>query len=227
MLFTPLELNFSLRRKIIRKIYEIFFKWKVENGKLRKNFIYNLINNIPHSIYHFQKIGGLMQYKVKGVQTVSHHCFICGEENAAGMKMSFYELEKNELVGIFTGRAEHCSYSDRMHGGIITAVLDETIGRAIQVFHPPLLGYTLEINVKYRKPVPLETELYCIGRITKDTSRVFTGSGEIINCKGEILAEATGTYFKIEVANKNPELINDELFFSEKTIKRDFIELPD
>jgi len=48
-------------------------------------------------------------------------------ENPFGLKGSFYELENKELVCIFTPSEMHQSYPGRLHGGITTAILDETI----------------------------------------------------------------------------------------------------
>ena len=43
-------------------------------------------------------------------------------------------------------REEHQSYPGRLHGGISSTILDETIGRAILLLQPDVWGVTVEIK---------------------------------------------------------------------------------
>lgn len=138
-----------------------------------------------------------MKYRVKNKQQNSRKCFVCGMKNELGLKASFYEIENGELVAIFTPLEEHQSYPGRLHGGIASAVLDETIGRAIMINNENIWGVTVELNIKYKKTIPLDQELRVIGRITKDSKRLFEGTGEILLENGDIAATAYGKYMKI------------------------------
>ncbi|OGO77400.1 MAG: thioesterase [Clostridiales bacterium GWB2_37_7] len=140
-----------------------------------------------------------MKYKVTGKQENSKSCLVCGMKNDFGLKTSFYELENGEIVSIFKTMNEHQSYPGRLHGGITGAILDETIGRAIMIKDKKVWGVTIELNISYKKPIPLNTELKAIGRITKDTSRIFEGTGELILPNGEIAATAKGRYMKMSI----------------------------
>jgi uncharacterized protein (TIGR00369 family) len=149
-----------------------------------------------------------MSYKVINKQQNSKKCIVCGMENELGLKASFYELENGELVAIFKPIDEHQSYPERLHGGVAGAILDETIGRAIMIEHKNIWGVTVELNLKYRKPVPLNEELKAVGRITRDTSRLFEGTGEILLANGEVAVSATGKYMKMpieKIANFNED----------------------
>jgi hypothetical protein len=53
--------------------------------------------------------------------------------------------------------------------------------------------------VRYRRPVPLDEELRVVGRITKDSSRLFDGTGEILLADGEVAVEASGKYLKMPI----------------------------
>ena len=57
-------------------------------------------------------------------------------------------------------------------------------------------GVTIELKVRYKKPVPLDSELKAIGRITKDRGRIFEGTGELYLPNGDIAVEAEGKYMK-------------------------------
>jgi acyl-coenzyme A thioesterase PaaI-like protein len=138
-----------------------------------------------------------MQYLVKAKQENSKMCLVCGLKNQFGLHASFYELENEELLALFTPTEEYQSYPGRLHGGIATAILDETIGRAIMIFHQDLWGVTMDFNVRFRKPIPLDEEIRVIGRITKDSRRVFEGTGEILLGDGSVAVEGQGKYIKL------------------------------
>jgi acyl-coenzyme A thioesterase PaaI-like protein len=140
-----------------------------------------------------------MSRKVRAAQNVSRMCLVCGVQNTAGFRARFFELDSGELVGVFQPREEHQGYPGRLHGGLASAILDETIGRAINVSDTHTWGVTVEFAAKFRKPVPLDREVRAIGRITRDSSRLFEGTGEIVLADGSIAVEAHGKYLKMPI----------------------------
>ncbi len=125
-------------------------------------------------------------------------CLVCGLKNPFGLHTSFYELDNNELLAVFKPREEHQSYPGRLHGGIISTILDETLGRAIMMHSASQVwGVTVDLQVRFKKPVPLNEELRVIGRITKDSSRFFEGTGELLLADGTVAATGHGRYLKV------------------------------
>ena len=53
---------------------------------------------------------------------------------------------------------------------------------------------------RLKKPIPLNQELRVVGRMTKETSRTFEGSGEILLSNGEVAAIGTGTYMRMPLS---------------------------
>jgi len=143
--------------------------------------------------------GCRMDRRVVGAQNVSRMCMVCGAENPWSLKARFYELDNGELAGVFQPLEAHQSYPGRLHGGISSAVLDETIGRAINISDPDAWGVTVELTVRFRKPVPLDHEIHAIARITKDSRRLFEGTGEIVLEDGSVAVEASGKYMKLPI----------------------------
>jgi acyl-coenzyme A thioesterase PaaI-like protein len=138
-----------------------------------------------------------MHYHVIAKQPNSKMCLVCGLKNIMGLKASFYELENNELLAVCEPLEEHQSYPGRLHGGIVAALLDETIGRAILTkYDGDIWGVTLEFTTRYKKPIPLDGELRVIARITLERGRFFKGTGELLLPDGSIAAEGSGKYFK-------------------------------
>ncbi|MGI5984313.1 MAG: PaaI family thioesterase [Clostridiales bacterium] len=135
--------------------------------------------------------------KVVRKQENARDCFVCGRENETGLKADFFEMEDGTVVGIAVAQPTHQSYPNIVHGGVGTALLDETIGRAIKVLEPDTWGVTVELNVKFKIPVPYGERLIATGRITDNGGKVFCGEGEIILPNGDIAVTATGVFFKM------------------------------
>ena len=139
-----------------------------------------------------------MLHTVTAKQPNSRMCLVCGLKNPFGLHTSFFELDNGELLAVFKPREEHQSYPGRLHGGIISTILDETIGRAIMIqSEGDIWGVTVDLQVRFKKPVPLNEELRILGRITKDSSRFFEGKGELLLQDGTVAAEGHGKYLKI------------------------------
>ena len=137
--------------------------------------------------------------KVTVKQPNSSDCFVCGLNNEKGLKAFFYETDTRECVAIFTPDRLHQSYPGRVHGGIAACMLDETMGRAIQIGQPDVWGVTAELSLAYKKPLPYEVELKCVGRITRETRLLFEAEGEILTPEGEVAVTAKGRYVKLPV----------------------------
>lgn len=140
-----------------------------------------------------------MNRRVLRSQNVSRMCMVCGTENTSGLGARFYELDDGELLGIFQPLEVHQGYPGRLHGGVASTLLDETIGRAISASDPTAWGVTVELTVKFRKPVPLDGEVRALGRITKDSRRVFEGTGEIVLADGSVAVSASGKYMRLPI----------------------------
>jgi acyl-coenzyme A thioesterase PaaI-like protein len=143
-------------------------------------------------------------------QENSKMCLVCGLKNPYGLKSAFYETETNELVALFIAGDVHQSYPNRLHGGVTTAILDETIGRAINANRQDMVwGVTVEFTTQFKKPIPLGVELKVVGRIISETSRIFEGEGELILPDGTIAATGKGKYIKLPL-NKIADFNADE-----------------
>jgi acyl-coenzyme A thioesterase PaaI-like protein len=157
-------------------------------------------------------------------QPNSHNCFICGMQNGAGLKVAFYDTVdaagRPELVARFIGRHPHQGYPGRMHGGIATGVLDEVIGRAINAGRTGDVtwGVATGLDARFRQPVPLDVELTARGRITRDRSRMFEGTGEIYLPDGTVAVSATASYFKMPleaISDVDPEALGWRVYEDE------------
>ena len=159
-----------------------------------------------------------MTDRVIAAQNISRTCIVCGTDNEAGLHGRFFELENGELAGVFTPSENHQSYPGRLHGGLASTILDETIGRAINMADPEARGVTIELTVKYRKPVPLDGKIIARGRITRNTGRIFEGSGEIRLPDGSVAVEAKGRYLRLPIEKIAEGDMDNDWFADERPL---------
>ena len=159
-------------------------------------------------------------------QPNSSYCFVCGLKNVAGVKVRFYEAfaadGTAEILARFSGQPIHQGYPGRMHGGVLTGVLDETIARAINFgsgVDVERWGITAELTTRFLQPVPLEVEISARGRVLTHNRRIFTGSGEICLPDGTVAVRAEGKFLKLPlnaISGPDVELPGWQLYADEE-----------
>ena len=125
-------------------------------------------------------------------QPNSRMCFLCGLENPIGLKLKFYTDDDGRCIAHFRPSPEHQGYPGHLHGGIVSALLDETMGRVSAPLNK--WAMTARLEIKFRQPVPLDQELTIIGELTRDRSRAYEARGEIQLPDGTTLIEGSGMY---------------------------------
>lgn len=92
-------------------------------------------------------------------------------------------------MAYFTPRQEHQSYDGRMHGGLISVLLDEIMGHYLFVTEGKP-AYTAKMELRYRQPVMIGETVKCVGRRLKQKGRLVEMQGQIITKDGIVAAEA-------------------------------------
>lgn len=99
-------------------------------------------------------------------------CFVCGAENPAGLQARLeIDAESGSASSRVTLDQRFQGWQGVIHGGILATLLDEVAiyacrGRGEQFV-------TVEINVRYRKPVPVGATVDLSGRIVESRRRIF------------------------------------------------------
>lgn len=135
--------------------------------------------------------------KVINKQKNSKNCIICGMENPNGLQAPFYILENDICATLFQFKSCHQSYPNRTHGGMISALLDELMGRALWINEPTTYGVTTTMNITFRKPVPYGVQLKGKGYITHNSKAWFSVEGQIYDMEDNLLAEGSARYLKL------------------------------
>lgn len=137
--------------------------------------------------------------KVLKKQTNSHDCIVCGIDNPYGLHANFYEMEDGSLCSLFEYGSKHQSFPERTHGGMIAAMIDESIGRAVWISDPTIWACTIKLNIEYHAAVPYGVPLKCIAKIDHLDKMTFHGTAKIIDDKGKLLARGEALYMRLSL----------------------------
>ena len=81
-------------------------------------------------------------------------------------------------------------YPGVVHGGVVSAMLDEVVGRVALIGDHHHFMMTVKMQVKFRQPVPTDTPLRIVGELVKLRGRIGQAVGRIELPDGTIAAEA-------------------------------------
>jgi len=125
----------------------------------------------------------------------SKTCFVCGEDNASGLRTRFY-VEGDDVKMPLTAVEHHCGYENTVHGGVVAAALDECMGwaaaRAIQ-----RMCVTAELTVRYIERVPVDRDLTVSARVLQSHRRMVSAEAEIADGAGAVFARANGRFLPL------------------------------
>lgn len=127
----------------------------------------------------------------------SKSCFVCGEDNPAGLRTRFF-VEDGVVKARLRPEVHHQGYANVVHGGVVAAVLDECMGwAASRVIHR--MCYTAELSVRYVKPVPGDREMTVCGEVVKGTKRLVQVRGWIEDEAGVVHVRGEGRFVPLSV----------------------------
>ena len=117
-------------------------------------------------------------------------CFACGKDNPIGFHLHFdIDTEKKICTTHFTPKHEHQSYDGRMHGGLISVLLDEVMGTYIfRTEGRPI--FTAKMELRYRKPVMVGKPITVIGHEVSRRGRLVIMEAKVVDAEGDTAVEA-------------------------------------
>ena len=103
------------------------------------------------------------------------------------------------VVG-FDAKPDFANPMGNVQGGILGAMLDDTMGPALVATLPPgKFAPTLEMKVSYLQPAKVGGRLFGHGRVIKVGWTIAFLEGELRNEAGEVLARASATARLVEL----------------------------
>lgn len=117
-------------------------------------------------------------------------CFGCGKDNPMGLHLHF-RTDENGCYTSFVPQPVHQSYDGRMHGGLISTLLDETMGNYPYMYEHKV-AYTARLEVRFRQPVRIGERIHVITKVKRRKGQLLEMTGQVIQEDGTVAAEADG-----------------------------------
>jgi uncharacterized protein (TIGR00369 family) len=131
-------------------------------------------------------------------QPSSRSCFVCGRENPLGLKARWESDLHAKEVRTHVVIPEHFNgYPGVVHGGIVTAILDEAMARSVLVdggFDDLLV--TAKLEVTFRRPTPTNTPVTAVARLVRRAGSRAMAEAELRLADGTVTARAEATMAK-------------------------------
>jgi len=126
------------------------------------------------------------------------NCFGCSPSNPIGLKINF-QVENGVARGEFTSNENHEGPPGFVHGGILAAIIDESIAYLAR----SSMQYdirTMKETITFRKASLIGEKLEVVAHIEEEKRRIFVVTAKILNPKG-IIAEAEGILIKARASD--------------------------
>jgi uncharacterized protein (TIGR00369 family) len=116
------------------------------------------------------------------------YCWICGEKNKGGLRLKF-DLNKTAktLQTSFIPTETYQGYNGIVHGGILSALLDEAMAKL--AFELGYNAITALLNVRFKSPAKVKDKLMVRGEIIEVNRRLVLAKATIHREDGTLIAE--------------------------------------
>lgn len=139
--------------------------------------------------------------KVIGKHFMTGKDVVSGIDNPISLGMRFYILENGEVASEFTPDFCHEGHVGMFHGGLISSVLDESMGRAAMSYgedektvHSVVTG---ELTVRFLEPIMIGEKKLAVGRAISKEGRKTYCESYIIGSDNRVYAKAKGVFFDV------------------------------
>ncbi len=124
------------------------------------------------------------------------HCFACGRANPIGLKLSFdLDLIERKVTTVFQPDRRHQGWKNRLHGGLLSTVMDEVMVNAAYMMDIPAV--TGEMTIRFRSPTDTQQRLTFTGRITEVRAKFLQAVAECRTDDGTSIADARALLIRI------------------------------
>ena len=123
-------------------------------------------------------------------------CFACGGLNPHGLHLRFNRDGEGAVICHYTPKVEDQGFPGVMHGGVLAALLDESMAWAMWAADRAL-GVTAKMETRYRKTVGTAGVLTVHGRVVRMRGRRIEVEASVDDTAGERLAEATALFMRL------------------------------
>jgi uncharacterized protein (TIGR00369 family) len=138
-----------------------------------------------------------------------YNCFGCSPDNPIGLKLKFQQ-EGDDMIATWDPGEHYQGWTNILHGGIQATLIDE-IGSWLVFVHLKTGGVTSRLEVKYRKPVPVnEGPIKLRATFDKIHSRIAVVDVFLYSPDGNLCAEGKASYYLFDKETARQKLMYPE-----------------
>jgi len=119
-------------------------------------------------------------------------CFGCGQGNPIGLKLCFHR-EDGKAVAQFVPGEFHQGWEGILHGGVMSAALDEAIGYA--AWYEGLKTVTAKMEIRFKCPVKIGRKLLLTAELVRKTRKLAWAKATATFDDGTAAAKALATLY--------------------------------
>jgi uncharacterized protein (TIGR00369 family) len=121
-----------------------------------------------------------------------NRCFVCGQNNPHGLRLSFAYPEPGSAETELVIPERFSGWERLTHGGLLATLLDEAMAHAC--LSRAGNAVTVEITVRFLKPVEVGQQVRVNGRVQAIKGRVVETEGEILDPQGQVAARSKARF---------------------------------
>ena len=155
-----------------------------------------------------------MRHKLVDIRKKAHpHCFVCSRSNPNGMQLEFVFSKEGDMTAEFKYGNQYESFSGILHGGVLSAILDEAMIHCL--FARGCVAVTADFQIQFRNPVVTDQNAIVRAWISYSTQPLYVLKAEIVQ-NGRVKTIATGRFME------QTQLLSEE---SSRTVQKPSISI--
>jgi acyl-coenzyme A thioesterase PaaI-like protein len=122
-----------------------------------------------------------------------HHCFVCDPDNPRGLGLGFRVSGDGNVVADFPGGKIFHGYPYKLHGGLISLLLDGAMTNCL--FARGVVAVTAELSVRFLHPALGDRQARVRAWLEKSRPPLYLLRAELSQ-DGEVLATGSGKFME-------------------------------
>jgi uncharacterized protein (TIGR00369 family) len=120
-------------------------------------------------------------------------------DNPIGLHLDQFVVTDDGLTADFIPRDEYRGFADVLHGGVLAALLDETMAWTAMLLEGTFV-ITANLEIKFRKPAPTASSYTVHGRVTERRGRRLRLQASAL-VDDQVVAEGNGLFLATDPVN--------------------------
>lgn len=122
-------------------------------------------------------------------------CFACSQTNPHGLRQRF-SVKDGRIISRFEPSKKFQGYENLVHGGVFSAILDESMGWA-SILESGTFCKTVKLDIRFLKETPL-SKIYTVeSEFMKKVRGFLQASGKVYDDEGTVYVRGVGLYYPL------------------------------